>query len=58
MTTNPMSEVLPWDLVAAGYNEASRPFLGQFSKAGLPLLGLKATDEVLDVACGPGTMKW
>jgi SAM-dependent methyltransferase len=52
---SPLATPGPWDLVAAGYEEATRPYLERFSAYGLERLGLEPEHLVLDVACGPGT---
>ncbi len=44
-----------WDAVAATYDRSARPRLTEFSKQALRLAALTGDDEVLDVACGPGT---
>jgi len=52
---NPLAEPGPWDLVAEGYEEVTRAFLGKYSKYGLDRLDLKPDQRLLDVATGPGT---
>jgi len=53
--TSPLATPGPWDLVAAGYEEATRPYLSRFSAIGLERLALERDHRLLDVACGPGT---
>jgi ubiquinone/menaquinone biosynthesis C-methylase UbiE len=52
---SPLATPGPWDLVAAGYEEETRPYMTRFSALALELLGLEPQHLVLDVACGPGT---
>jgi ubiquinone/menaquinone biosynthesis C-methylase UbiE len=52
---SPLATPGPWNLVAAGYEEATRPYLARFSTVGLERLGIEPTHRLLDVACGPGT---
>lgn len=54
-SASPFATPGPWDLVAAGYEEVTRPYMARFSAIGLERLGLEATQRLLDVACGPGT---
>ncbi len=51
LTTDPTA----WDAVAATYDRSARPRLTEFSKEALRWAALTGDDEVLDVACGPGT---
>lgn len=55
----PLADPGPWNEVAVGYEEVSRPFLEKFSSVGLARLeergSLDSTCRLLDVACGPGT---
>lgn len=52
---SPLATPGPWDLVAAGYQEATRPYLARFSALGLEQFGLDSSQRLIDVACGPGT---
>ena len=52
---NPLASPEPWDLVVEGYDEINRPFLEQFSRSGLAMLGYGPETRVIDIACGPGT---
>ncbi len=51
-----LSTVGPWDLVAAGYTETTMPFFQGYMEAALALVELRSGDDILDVACGPGTL--
>ncbi len=44
-----------WDAVAVAYDDSARARLEPFSAAAIEWAGLGPDDEVLDVACGPGT---
>ena len=50
----PLSHVAPWDAVAAGYAEDTAPLLERYAATALRLADLGV--NVLDVACGPGTL--
>ena len=53
---NMLSAVTPWDAVAGGYAQTTmRLFQGYADKA-LQLAGVNGECDVLDVACGPGTL--
>lgn len=52
---SPLATPGPWNLVSAGYEEATRPYLARFSAVGLERLDLDASQRLVDVACGPGT---
>jgi len=51
-----LATVAPWDLVAAGYSEASVDFFRGFSDAALDMVAPGEDDRLLDVGCGPGTL--
>lgn len=53
---NKLATAGPWNLVAAGYSEASLRFFSAFNNAALEMTAPKETDRILDVACGPGTL--
>ena len=53
---NPLSEPLPWNLVAAGYAAETAPEFVSFARAALSATGIGAGHHVADVACGPGTL--
>lgn len=52
---SPLATPDPWNLVADGYQEITRPFLAQFSRTGLAKLRYGAKTRAIDIACGPGT---
>jgi ubiquinone/menaquinone biosynthesis C-methylase UbiE len=54
--TNLLSTAEPWDLVADGYEEMVKPVFEKWARDSVERMALKATDTVLDVACGPGTV--
>jgi len=54
-SAGPLALPGPWDLVADGYQEITRPFVEQFSRSGLAKLRYDAETRAIDVACGPGT---
>jgi ubiquinone/menaquinone biosynthesis C-methylase UbiE len=56
MASNPFSTPQPWDLVSTGYARTSRLFLEQFAAVALESVQLSPQLQVLDVACGPGTL--
>lgn len=51
-----LSTVAPWDLVAAGYSETTMTVFQGYMEAALELVELHSGDDILDVACGPGTL--
>ncbi len=51
-----MAEPLAWNLVAPGYLEHNLEHLAAFSERALQLAQVGASDRVLDVACGPGSL--
>ena len=53
---NPLSMAETWNVTAEGYVSAAMPFLREFSVEAVNLAALTADDQVLDVACGPGTL--
>lgn len=55
---SPLANHETWDLVAAGYDEFTRPMFQAYSARAAELLGLPPNCRVLDVACGPGTMSF
>jgi SAM-dependent methyltransferase len=56
MSANPLSEVLPWDLVALGYVDEVQPVFEKWAKDSFLRVSPKADDKVIDIACGPGTV--
>jgi len=55
-TQNPMSTPEPWTLVADGYVTDTQPAFAQYCRAALERVGFNGSGQVLDVACGPGTL--
>lgn len=53
---NPMSMPEPWSLVAEGYATDTQPVFEQYCRAALQQVGFDGRGNVLDVACGPGTL--
>jgi SAM-dependent methyltransferase len=53
---SPLSEPLPWNLVAAGYREHIVPIFTFYAERALELADVDGSTRVLDVACGPGTL--
>lgn len=56
MSSSPLSQPLPWDLVAAAYAQDTAPVFESYANRALDLAGLGASARVLDVAAGPGTL--
>lgn len=55
-TSNMLSAIEPWDLVAAGYAETTMQMLAHYSEEAIAASNLQPGATVLDVACGPGTL--
>ncbi|MEW5757719.1 MAG: class I SAM-dependent methyltransferase [Pseudomonadota bacterium] len=53
---NPMSTPEPWTLVAEGYVTETQPVFAQYCRKALEVADFCNADNVLDVACGPGTL--
>lgn len=53
---NPLSTPMPWDTVATGYVESTMEFFQEYAKEAIDLAGVTTQSQVLDVACGPGTL--
>jgi SAM-dependent methyltransferase len=53
---SPLSQPEAWNLVSPGYTELLLPEFTKYATDVLARVSLKATDRVLDVATGPGTM--
>lgn len=56
MSSNPLSNSEPWNLVADGYAETTMLVFEQFADEAIAASQLKPNATVLDVACGPGTL--
>lgn len=44
-----------WDNVAQGYAQVTQPMFKAYSEQAIEALGFQGHEELLDVACGPGT---
>jgi SAM-dependent methyltransferase len=53
---SPLASPGPWDLVAAAYTEEVVPQFELFAREAIKLANLPAHANVVDVACGPGTL--
>lgn len=53
---NPLSQSEPWNLVAEGYQVETVPMFRQYCRRAIELSGYQPGSQVLDVACGPGTL--
>jgi SAM-dependent methyltransferase len=53
---SPLASPGPWDLVASAYADEVVPQFEHFARAAIKLAGLPARANVVDVACGPGTL--
>ena len=53
---NPMAIADTWSLVSSGYVTDTKPLFEQYCHEALGLCGYDGKGEVLDVACGPGTL--
>jgi ubiquinone/menaquinone biosynthesis C-methylase UbiE len=53
---SPLAEPQVWNLVAGGYHEHLVPLFRFYSERALALAALGPDAEILDVACGPGTL--
>lgn len=51
-----LSTAAPWDLVAQGYSETTRKFFRGYVAAALERAELRRDHDIVDVACGPGTL--
>jgi len=51
-----LSTVAPWDLVAEGYSETTMKLFQGYVDAALDLVALQGDDDIVDIACGPGTL--
>lgn len=51
-----LSTVAPWDLVAEGYSQTTMKFFAGYVDAALELVDLRSDDDIVDIACGPGTL--
>jgi ubiquinone/menaquinone biosynthesis C-methylase UbiE len=51
-----LSTVAPWDLVAEGYSETTMKFFQGYVDTALELVDLRRDHDIIDIACGPGTL--
>lgn len=51
-----LSSVTPWDTVAVGYSEITMKLFQGYADDALALANLDASCDVVDIACGPGTL--
>jgi len=51
-----LSTVTPWDLVAPGYAEVTMKYFQFYADHAVSLVRLREQSQILDVACGPGTL--
>lgn len=56
MTTNPLSQVAPWDIVAEGYAQETQPMFEAWALESFEKLAINNEKTVIDIACGPGTV--
>lgn len=56
MSINPLSLSGPWTHVAEGYQAETVPAFRQYCQKALELIGYQPGGNVIDVACGPGTL--
>jgi SAM-dependent methyltransferase len=56
MSTNPLAKPEPWNLVAGGYQSETVPSFRQYCQKALDLIGYIPGKNVIDIACGPGTL--
>ncbi len=56
MSENPLSKVEPWDIVVEGYVTDTQPLFELWAKDSFKRINPKLTDNVIDIACGPGTV--
>ena len=56
MSKNSLSNVECWSVVSEGYEQTTMNFLSQYSESAITLSTEKTNANVLDLACGPGTL--
>lgn len=52
----PITTAMAWDNVATGYADELPALFGHYAEDALALAGVGPTDDILDVATGPGTL--
>jgi ubiquinone/menaquinone biosynthesis C-methylase UbiE len=53
---NVFSTPEPWSLVSTGYEQTTMKFLSQYSESAIKLSNINTDSDILDMACGPGTL--
>jgi len=53
---NMLSTVTPWDMVADGYAETTMKLFQGYADEALKLANLDEKSNIVDIACGPGTL--
>lgn len=53
---NPLSSVEPWNIVVDGYVTDTQPIFELWAQDSFNKVNPKKTVNVIDVACGPGTV--
>ena len=53
---NMLSTALPWDAVATGYEQVTMKLFQGYSDQALAMSGLDRNADIVDIACGPGTL--
>jgi SAM-dependent methyltransferase len=56
MSQSPLSQPLPWDLVAGAYEAEIAPAFETYARAALRLAAVPQGGTLADVGCGPGTL--
>ncbi|MDH5546231.1 MAG: methyltransferase domain-containing protein [Gammaproteobacteria bacterium] len=51
-----LSNKTPWDLVAPGYAEITMKLFHAYTLAALEFVGIDKRHDIVDIACGPGTL--
>ena len=54
--TNMLSTMEPWDAVAGGYAETTMKWFAPVADRALSLVDIRGDCNILDLACGPGTL--
>jgi len=59
VTSSPLAQPAPWNLVASAYAAEVVPQFEHFAKAALDLARISSgSSKIVDVACGPGTLSF
>lgn len=51
-----LSDVKPWNIVAEGYVDEVKPIFELWAKDAFARVGIEPNHDVIDIACGPGTV--